>query len=641
MHLPLLPDEIPTPSDKPKVFSKPTKIALIIGAVIVVIGYAGTFVWAESYENRIAPNVRIGSIKIGGKDFETAKQTINSEVDKFLLEGVQLFVDGKSGVVALSPVSTETGEYVIFDVDEAINQTIAANRTKNKIWLPFTFAYALIHKSEIKIPVSLDEDQLTKMVLNAFPDSIQLATDADFVFTKEADLWQGTVTASADGLTIPTETFFSELKNLLVNLDRQPIVMSRTLAKPTILENQAEALIPQAEEILNNAPYTITFKEQAWEISATDLSLALEPILNEKNQIELAVSENGILPLLDSLALEIEKPAVDARLKLENNRVIEFQPSSDGLTINRADTASALSQMLNNTDESKSVELAIVVTESLVKTGGVNDLGIKEVLGVGTSNYRGSPGNRIKNIKNGVNLLNGLLIAPGEEFSLLAALKPFTTENGYLSELVIKGDKIEPEIGGGLCQIGTTTFRAAMNSGLDITNRRNHSLVVSYYNDPTNNNPGTDATIYDPAPDFKFINDTGNYILFQAEIDEATTTLRFSFWGTADGRQASYTPPTVIRWIPVGETQMIETTDLEPGVEQCQSAHVGADTTFIYTITHLDGTQKETVFESHYRPLPKICLIGVEEITEEEVGEETGEEEEGLLTEEEPLPVTE
>jgi vancomycin resistance protein YoaR len=214
-----------------------------------------------------------------------------------------------------------------------------------------------------------------------------------------------------------------------------------------------------------------------------------------------------------------------------------------------------------------------------------------------------------------VRLLNGLLIAPDETFSLLNALKPFETENGYLPELVIKGDKIQPEIGGGLCQIGTTTFRAAMNSGLPIVSRSNHSLVVSYYNDPANGNPGTDATIYDPAPDFQFKNDTGHYLLFQAEMDETTQNLRFTFWGTSDGRKGSYTPPTVIRWIGVGDPINTETLDLEPGEKKCQSAHVGADTTFTYSVVRPDGTVETTGYPSHYRPLPEICLVGVEELS--------------------------
>jgi vancomycin resistance protein YoaR len=111
------------------------------------------------------------------------------------------------------------------------------------------------------------------------------------------------------------------------------------------------------------------------------------------------------------------------------------------------------------------------------------------------------------------------IIKPGEEFSANHYAGPFTAENGYLPEAVIKGNEIKNEIGGGMCQIGTTLFRMAMNTGLQITQRRNHSLVVSYYADPVNGNPGTDATLYEPLLDLKFLNDTGNYLLLQTDID--------------------------------------------------------------------------------------------------------------------------
>jgi len=162
-----------------------------------------------------------------------------------------------------------------------------------------------------------------------------------------------------------------------------------------------------------------------------------------------------------------------------------------------------------------------------------------------------------------------------------------------------------------------------MNSGLPITARQNHSLVINYYKDPSNGNPGTDATIYDPSPDLKFINDTGNYILFQAEIDESNTTLNFTFWGASDGREGFYDPPTLIRWLPVGEEQTIETTELEPGTKKCQEAHVGADATVTYTVKKTDGTESKTVFDSHYRALPKICLVGVEKMEEIPTNEST------------------
>lgn len=615
MRFPFISKQEIAPSEEKKAFSKPLKIGLIVGAAVLVVSYAGTFVWAGSYEGRMAPNVLIGNIKVGGETSEEAKQAINTAVDKILLDGVQLSVDGKLGTVPLSSVGSEAGDYVSFDVNGVVETALAAHHSEIPALRPFTILFSLTHKSKIKVPLQIDEEKLKAAVLNAFPESIQPAVDAGFVFEKTESGWQATTTASAEGLTIPTDDFFSQLQTLLAELDPQPIVLSRAYEKPLVVEADADKLLTAAVAAMNAAPYSLTYEGQTWEINAETLATALKPSLDENKQTVLSVSADGLKTTLDEIAAAVEKPAVDARLVMENERVTDFQGSSNGVAIDREDTVKALAEIIQAAGETKSSELVVTITEPAIKMESINDLGIKEVLGTGTSNYKGSPSNRIKNIRNGVRLLNGILIKPGEEFSLLEPLRPFTTDNGYLPELVIKGDKIEPEVGGGLCQIGTTTFRAAMNSGLPITARSNHSLVVSYYNDPTNNKPGTDATIYDPAPDLKFINDTGNYIIFQAEMDEANTTLRFSFWGTSDGRIGSYTPPTLIRWIGVGEDQITETLDLAPGVEQCQAAHVGADTTFTYTIQKADGTKDETVFDSHYRPLPKICLVGVAELT--------------------------
>jgi vancomycin resistance protein YoaR len=217
--------------------------------------------------------------------------------------------------------------------------------------------------------------------------------------------------------------------------------------------------------------------------------------------------------------------------------------------------------------------------------------------------------NRRHNIKVGAEALHGLLIKPGEEFSLLKALGEIDASNGYLPELVIKENKTVPEYGGGLCQIGTTVFRATFNSGLPVTARRNHSYRVTYY-EPA----GTDATIYDPAPDYKFVNDTGHYILIQARLDKDDLT--FDFWGTKDGREINYTQPTIYNIVKPAPTKMIETTDLPEGKKKCtESAHAGADAYFDYKVTYSNGEVKNQRFTSHYVPWQAVCLVGVKKIT--------------------------
>lgn len=157
-------------------------------------------------------------------------------------------------------------------------------------------------------------------------------------------------------------------------------------------------------------------------------------------------------------------------------------------------------------------------------------------LGRGETNFAGSPRNRIHNITVATKRFNGLVIMPGEEFSFNQYLGTVDAANGYLPELVIKENVTTPEYGGGICQVSTTAFRAAMQSGMDVTQRRNHSYPVRYYGAP-----GYDATVYAPYTDLKFRNDTGKPIHIVTNIEG--TKLIFGVWGTSDGREVKINGP--------------------------------------------------------------------------------------------------
>lgn len=134
---------------------------------------------------------------------------------------------------------------------------------------------------------------------------------------------------------------------------------------------------------------------------------------------------------------------------------------------------------------------------------------------------------------------HGVLIPPGEEFSFVDILGEVNEDTGWRPELVIRNNRTEPEYGGGICQVSTTLFRAAVFSGLRITMRQNHSYPVKYYK-PI----GFDASVYVPMPDMRFINNTPGHILIQGEIDG--TELIFRIYGTDDGREVIVEDPVVL-----------------------------------------------------------------------------------------------
>lgn len=619
------------------------KIAIVAVFCCLVAFFAvgGSLAWAQRFDGRIGPKTFAGSVDVSGMDPETARQAVQDRIDGFFASGVLVTVDGSTAPVPLSALagsdlSSEavaegySVEIVRFDLDRTIAAATSANHDSNGFWDAVRLIEATMRPTKIRAVVSGDEDAIRNAVRGTFPDKEKLGTNAAFSIARSSDGWTVDVVAGTPGDEFDFAPFLPVLLDRLANLDEAPTELAIVHRDPEVTEAVARTETNAAITALSRAPFVLSppldgteVPGNSWSVSATTLVEILKPGANG-----LDVNREAFDETLDEIAEEVEIPAQNARFERTGGRVVAFAVAAKGTSLDRERTAANFVAVLNapavpqnsgsvTTDEkaATSVEIALADVEPLVTNAQGNDLGITDALGTGTSSFKGSPKNRMANIQNGVNLLNGLLIAPDETFSLLAALRPFETDNGYLPELVIKGDKILPEIAGGLCQIGTTTFRAVMHAGLSVVQRQNHSLVVSYYNDPSNGNPGTDATIYDPAPDFQFKNDTGHYVLFEASMDAAAQSLAFTLWGTDDGREGSYTPPVVKRWIPVGDTVETETTSIPVGEKKCQSAHVGADTSFTYTVANADGTSVDRVFESHYRPLPQICLVGVEKLS--------------------------
>lgn len=250
---------------------------------------------------------------------------------------------------------------------------------------------------------------------------------------------------------------------------------------------------------------------------------------------------------LEDLARKVNRDPIDAKFKVENGKVITFSESQNGIALDIDKSLKLLTESLqkSNLQSAQNIALPFDSKKTAVNYADVNNLGVSSLIGEGTSDFKGSPKNRIFNIKVATQRFNGILIKPGEEFSFVKNLGEVDAEHGYLPELVIKQGVTEPEFGGGICQVSSTAFRAAIYSGLKITARRNHAYAVSYYNPA-----GMDSTVYVPNPDLKFINNTPNYILIQTKI--IGTKLIFDFYGTDDGRKTTVDGPYVTEKQPDG-----------------------------------------------------------------------------------------
>ena len=247
-------------------------------------------------------------------------------------------------------------------------------------------------------------------------------------------------------------------------------------------------------------------------IKQEDLQDWIEPYTRSySGKEDLRVSSDKVSEYLNSLSPLINTEPINAKFVINNGRAETFQPSNIGKRLKITESISAITLSIVQGKTSASLEFDYIEPE--ISLDKINNLGINALLGKGESNYGNSPSSRIHNIKVGLAKFNGIILKPGEEFSFNTYLGEVNERSGYQSELVIKSGKLVYEYGGGLCQVATTVFRSAFNSGLDITERKPHSFAVQYYNPQ-----GLDATIYPGVVDLKFINNSGGHILIQTRL---------------------------------------------------------------------------------------------------------------------------
>jgi vancomycin resistance protein YoaR len=236
-------------------------------------------------------------------------------------------------------------------------------------------------------------------------------------------------------------------------------------------------------------------------------------------------------------------------------------------------------------------------------------LGIKELIATGTSHFAGSIPTRIYNVNLAASRINGTLIAPNEIFSFNNTVGDISSLSGYKQAYVIQNGQTVLGDGGGVCQVSTTIFRAALASGLPIVERHAHAYRVHYYEEDSP--PGLDATIYTPSVDLKFRNDTGNYILIQTQIDLNKLVLTFNFYGVKDGRQVNITKPTLWGYQKAPEDQYIDDPTLPVGtVKQIDFAATGIKSQFDYTVTKNGEVINHQVFYSDFKPWQAKYLRG-------------------------------
>jgi len=572
--------------------------------VILALGAAGFSVYTAVYAGRILPGVRIGIVPVGGLTTEAAESALEAHIAAIKKQGIALRLGNKSEAINLDEIDVQP------DVSAMVSRAVAIGR--EGAW------YAQL-SDRLLAPIR-DIDMEPALVYDDRALERALSTVAEIFNNPGKDIRykiSGTtvkiLTDTKVGQMIDQREALELIRSSLARLDTEPIRLTLRDDVPVRDPASIPTAKRQAEKLLS-APLQLRYGPDIFTITPVQLGQWIDSTTQDRALIPTGNREK-ISTYVTTLAAQINIAAQTPVIKLENGKITEFKPPRSGMALEEEKMVEAILAELENrrinSPAKTAIELPVKTTKPVSNViNGPN--GIIELIGKATTTFAGSPTNRISNIKNGVKFLTGALIAPGEEFSMLEALGTIDNTTGYLPELVIKENRTIPEFGGGLCQVSTTLFRSVINSGLPVTERRNHSYRVSYYEKDGQGQyigPGLDATIFQPDPDFRFKNDTPAHILIYGYV--VRDTLTFELYGTDDGREVNLKGPTILTTIPAGDPIYAETDTLPAGVtKQIETAHPGGTALAIYTVRYPDGKSVTQEFRSYYRRWPARYLVG-------------------------------
>lgn len=298
---------------------------------------------------------------------------------------------------------------------------------------------------------------------------------------------------------------------------------------------------------------------------------------------------------------------VDGTVHMGDDGMLYVEGGTDGLTLKEEATLGTLNEYIAEWKmENIVIPVEVTRTPPVINAETVDEM--NHVLGTATTDYSSSSAARAQNIETGVSKIDGTLLMPGEGFSVTAAVVPFTAENGYEPAPSYESGQVVDTYGGGMCQVSTTLYNALLKAELEIDERSNHTMTVSYVD------PSKDAAIAEGLMDLVFTNNLDSPIYIAGSAYYGTLT--FSVYGKETrpaNRTLEFVSEVTGRTDPSTNIRLVARSDQSAGyIAQTQSPHEGLSAVLWKNI-YIDGNLTDTVQvnSSYYEATPAIYEVGV------------------------------
>ena len=323
------------------------------------------------------------------------------------------------------------------------------------------------------------------------------------------------------------------------------------------------------------------------------------------SEIKLPINlvDDNIKKVLEEKCKIFDTPAEDAGLKRVSGEFVVTE-GKQGIELNIEDSLKAIKQFICNDWDGVSASISLVTNVTEPKSAGADLDKVGDLLGTATTSYTKSGKARCGNVERGASLINGKLLYPGEAFSAYETISPISLENGYFMAASYENGQVVESPGGGICQVSTTLYNAVLKAELEVTQRSNHSMIVTYVD------PSKDAAIAGTYKDFKFVNNTDYPIYIEGITHDKKIT--FNIYGVetrSENRSVEFVSETVSETEPT--VKLEPTGDVLGHIATSQSAHKGV-VAQLWKIVYDNGVEvsREVINKSTYSMSPKTISIG-------------------------------
>jgi vancomycin resistance protein YoaR len=602
------------PSTNTRSILEQALIALLLGFVLFVslvaafmIGYQ---IW---FAGRIFPGVTVGGIPVGGMTPAAATGAIQAAIT-YPQTGQILLQDGQNGWVA------KPQELGLFLDPGASAQAAYKTGRQGGLFQRLSTQFNAWYRGASLAPTLVFDQRLAYQYLANIARQIDrdvseagLSINGTEVIVRSGEVGR---TLDIDASLALVSAQVQTLQDGLV-----PLVVRET--PPVILDVSAQAEI--ARNILSQ-PLTLTMPEgmsaegAPWVFDQQTLAsmLAIERVKDGDGETyQVGLNSQALISFLSNLAPDLQTYPVNARFIFnDDTRQLDLlEPAVIGRTLDVEASLKAIQEGLKNGRHE--IPLVFQITEPpATDATTAEELGITELVSMQTSYFYGSSRERVQNIQAAAKRFHGLLVAPGETFSMANALGDISLDNGYAEALIIVGNQTIKGVGGGVCQVSTTLFRTAFFGGFPIVERHAHAYRVYYYEKVVGNRidtslAGLDATVFVPLVDFKFTNDTPYWLLMETYVSPANSSITWKFYSTSDGRTVEWKTSGVTNTVEPPEPLYKENPELESGViKQVDWEAQGADVIVERTVYRNGQVYLSDTFRTHYLPWQAVYEYG-------------------------------